>query len=178
LNCSVSGTPPTTLAEFTLNGSGNLDFIDISLVNGYNVPIAIFPNSTGQVTSESPICQWPDNSTGLPQDSNGLRQSILDNCPQPLIFQYEDNPAAGCMSACDRGLQPQAGFCCTGSNSTAKTCHATSFSETFKTLCPNAYSFAFDDPSSTFTLPSESTVTYEVAFCPSIVPVPLKYGLW
>jgi Thaumatin family len=165
LNCSVTGTPPTTLAEFTLQGDGNQDFFDLSQVNGYNVPMAIFPNSTTAVTNKSPICQWPDNS-GLPENSQGLQTSISDQCPVALLFQYKDNPAAGCMSACDRFLSP--GFCCTSPNNTAETCSPTPYSKIFKALCPNAYSFAFDDPSSTFTLPSEFTVSYEVAFCPGI----------
>jgi len=166
LNCSVSGTPPTTLAEFTLQGGGNQDFFDLSQVNGYNVPMAIFPNSTNTVTSKTPICQW-DNS-GLLENSEDLQTIVLDQCPDALLFQYEDNPAAGCIDACDRFLNSS--FCCTGPNNTAATCGPTPYSKIFKALCPNAYSFPFDDPSSTFTLPSESTVSYEVAFCPGINP--------
>src|SRR5579859_4282966 len=36
VNCTLCGTPPTTLAEFNLLGWDNLSFWDISLVNGFN----------------------------------------------------------------------------------------------------------------------------------------------
>lgn len=44
VECNGAGaTPPATLAEFTLNGAGGLDFFDVSLVDGYNVPMLITP---------------------------------------------------------------------------------------------------------------------------------------
>jgi Thaumatin family len=44
VECSGSGaTPPATLAEFTLDGSGGMDFYDVSLVDGYNLPLLIVP---------------------------------------------------------------------------------------------------------------------------------------
>ncbi|KAI3892484.1 hypothetical protein MKX03_012702 [Papaver bracteatum] len=39
LACTSFGQPPNTLAEFALNQFNNLDFIDISLVDGFNVPM-------------------------------------------------------------------------------------------------------------------------------------------
>ncbi|PPR85430.1 hypothetical protein GOBAR_AA35258 [Gossypium barbadense] len=43
--CSSSGaSPPATIAEFTLNGAGGLDFYDVSLVDGYNLPMMVSPN--------------------------------------------------------------------------------------------------------------------------------------
>ncbi|PHT49973.1 Thaumatin-like protein 1 [Capsicum baccatum] len=44
LECSGTGAaPPVTVAEFTLNGAGGLDFYDVSLVDGYNLPILVSP---------------------------------------------------------------------------------------------------------------------------------------
>ncbi|CAG7900718.1 unnamed protein product [Brassica rapa] len=44
IECSgAGGKPPATIAEFTLNGASNLDFFDISLVDGYNIPVTIVP---------------------------------------------------------------------------------------------------------------------------------------
>ncbi|CAK8579152.1 unnamed protein product [Lathyrus sativus] len=37
--CTLSGQPPTTLAEFTLNGGFNLDYINLSVIDGFNVPM-------------------------------------------------------------------------------------------------------------------------------------------
>ncbi|KAJ1690043.1 hypothetical protein LUZ63_014198 [Rhynchospora breviuscula] len=36
LECSGYGSPPNTLAEYALNQFGNMDFYDISLVDGFN----------------------------------------------------------------------------------------------------------------------------------------------
>lgn len=35
------GAPPATLAEFTFNGYAGDDFYDVSLVDGFNVPISV-----------------------------------------------------------------------------------------------------------------------------------------
>lgn len=44
VECNGSGVaPPATLAEFTLNGANGMDFYDVSLVDGYNLPIMIVP---------------------------------------------------------------------------------------------------------------------------------------
>ncbi|XP_034708978.1 protein P21-like [Vitis riparia] len=47
LQCTAYGAPPNTLAEFALNQFNNLDFFDISLVDGFNVPMAFNPTSNG-----------------------------------------------------------------------------------------------------------------------------------
>ena len=38
-----NAAPPATLAEFTLNGAGGMDFYDVSLVDGYNLPMLVTP---------------------------------------------------------------------------------------------------------------------------------------
>lgn len=44
LQCmGAGGTPPASLAEITLNGANGDDFYDVSLVDGYNLPIAMQP---------------------------------------------------------------------------------------------------------------------------------------
>ncbi|KAL0431180.1 UNVERIFIED_CONTAM: Thaumatin-like protein 1 [Sesamum radiatum] len=44
LECGGGGAaPPATLAEFTLNGADGLDFYDVSLVDGYNLPMLVVP---------------------------------------------------------------------------------------------------------------------------------------
>ncbi|KAF2313253.1 hypothetical protein GH714_009993 [Hevea brasiliensis] len=47
LQCTSYGAPPNTLAEFALNQFNNLDFFDISLVDGFNVPMEFSPTSGG-----------------------------------------------------------------------------------------------------------------------------------
>ncbi|XP_059661733.1 thaumatin-like protein [Cornus florida] len=47
LQCNGFGAPPNTLAEYALNQYQNLDFFDISLVDGFNVPMDFSPTSNG-----------------------------------------------------------------------------------------------------------------------------------
>uniref|UniRef100_A0A0E0JDB6 Protein kinase domain-containing protein n=1 Tax=Oryza punctata TaxID=4537 RepID=A0A0E0JDB6_ORYPU len=43
LSCKNSGNPPVTLAEFSLNQFNKLDLFDISLIQGFNVPMDFLP---------------------------------------------------------------------------------------------------------------------------------------
>ncbi|KAG5225821.1 pathogenesis related protein [Salix suchowensis] len=45
LQCQAFGQPPNTLAEYALNQFNNMDFYDISLVDGFNVPMDLSPVS-------------------------------------------------------------------------------------------------------------------------------------
>jgi hypothetical protein len=68
LECGgAGGDPPATLAEITLDGANGDDFYDISLVDGYNLPLAMTPSGgTGE-------CGAP-----------GCSSDLNDNCPQAL----------------------------------------------------------------------------------------------
>jgi hypothetical protein len=42
LQCNgAGGVPPATLVEVTLRGSGGQDFYDVSLVDGFNIPVQV-----------------------------------------------------------------------------------------------------------------------------------------
>ncbi|CAN6211455.1 unnamed protein product [Urochloa humidicola] len=97
VECSGGGAaPPTTLAEFTLDGAGGSDFYDVSLVDGSNLPMVV-----------------------VPQGGSGA------------------------------------------------TCQPSASSQFFKNACPRAYSYAYDDATSTFTCAS-GTANYLITFCPSM----------
>ncbi|KAH0875973.1 hypothetical protein HID58_073335 [Brassica napus] len=105
LECSGSGaTPPATLAEFTLDGSGGLDFYDVSLVDGYNVPMLVVPQGgSGQNCS----------STGCVVDLNG-------SCPSELRVTSVDGvrQSMGCKSACEAFRTPE--YCCSGAKKSSQ----------------------------------------------------------
>ncbi|XP_054810029.1 protein P21-like [Prosopis cineraria] len=124
LECNQTGTPPNTLAEFSLNQYNNMDFFDISLVDGFNVPLEISPNSTA--------CNNTIRCTG----------DVADQCPRELKV------AGGCQNPCTVFGSDQ--YCCT---SGSRNCTATTYSKFFKDRCPAAYSYPMDDPTSTFTCP-------------------------
>src|SRR5262249_18818517 len=48
--CHVSANPPTTLFEPTFDSKG-VDFYDVSLVSGYNVPLEVTPSAAGCVVT-------------------------------------------------------------------------------------------------------------------------------
>lgn len=140
----MGAIPPVTLAEFTLaavSGGAGLDFYDVSLVDGYNVPMII------EVTGGSGAC----GSTGCVADLN-------INCPDELKAEN----GGACKSACIAFGSPE--YCCSGAFNTPDTCRPSVYSEMFKTACPKSYSYAYDDATSTFTC---SGADYTVTFCPS-----------
>ncbi|PIN11373.1 hypothetical protein CDL12_16026 [Handroanthus impetiginosus] len=90
LQCQGYGTPPNTLAEYALNQFNNLDFFDISLVDGFNVPMEFSPNSGG--------CTKGISCTA---DING-------QCPDPL------RTAGGCNNPCTVFKTDE--YCCNSGN--------------------------------------------------------------
>uniref|UniRef100_J3MH31 Thaumatin-like protein n=1 Tax=Oryza brachyantha TaxID=4533 RepID=J3MH31_ORYBR len=81
-------------------------------------------------------------------------------------FQLAPNRAtsirlpAGC--ACAAYGAPQ--YCCTGQFGSPQQCKPTAYSRLFKTACPKAYSYAYDDPTSILTC--SAGASYIVTFCP------------
>ncbi|CAL9102660.1 unnamed protein product [Musa acuminata var. zebrina] len=152
VECSGRGAaPPATLAEFTLGGGGNgTDYYDVSLVDGYNLAMLVAP----QGGSGGGGCV----STGCVADLNGV-------CPSDLRVVLRSGTGASesvaCKSACDAFGSAQ--YCCSGAYSNPNTCKPSSYSQFFKNACPKAYSYAFDDATSTFTC---SSADYLITFCP------------
>lgn len=150
VDCSGGGAaPPATLAEFTLNGSGGTDFFDVSLVDGYNLPLVVVPEGGGGGSGGR--CA----PTGCLVDVNGL-------CP-PELRVIAGGEAVACRSACEAFGSPE--YCCSGEYGGAAACKPTIYSELFKSACPRAYSYAYDDATSTFTC--SAGTGYAVTFCPS-----------
>ncbi|KAL3525263.1 hypothetical protein ACH5RR_013635 [Cinchona calisaya] len=147
VECAGAGAaPPVTLAEFTLNGAGGLDFYDVSLVDGYNIPMLVVPQGGGG----GPNC----TTTGCEGDLNS-------GCPSVLQLM-SGSECVACKSACDAFGDAQ--YCCSGAYGSPQTCQPTSYSEYFKNACPSAYSYAYDDRTSTFTCASAD---YIISFCPT-----------
>ncbi|XP_043692271.1 LOW QUALITY PROTEIN: thaumatin-like protein 1 [Telopea speciosissima] len=92
LQCQGYGSPPNTLAEFALNQYQNLDFFDISLVDGFNIPMDFSPTSG---------------------DCKGIRCSadINGECPQEL------KAPGGCNNPCTVYKTDE--YCCTSGSCSA-----------------------------------------------------------
>ncbi|XP_034247376.1 pathogenesis-related protein 5-like [Thrips palmi] len=143
LNCRGGGVPPVTLAEFTLGGYGGNDFYDVSLVDGFNIPMKIRPKG-GRGSCRVTSCKSNVNAV----------------CPNELKV-WNGNSVVACKSACLAWGESQ--YCCTGAHNKPATCPPSTFSRIFKDTCPDAYSYAYDDLTSTFTC---SSANYDITFCP------------
>ncbi|RMZ74905.1 hypothetical protein DV737_g5620, partial [Chaetothyriales sp. CBS 132003] len=204
VECQGAGGP-ATLAEFTYASPQNQSFYDISLVDGYNLPIAIRslvsesdkpyladipPNLVNPVCIGSASLLAPPGDTSdqdlgtnssypLPLEQIVSLSEVADWCPFPLLVLPPEKPGDGvypypddkikrpifspCKSACSKWNKPQ--YCCTGSHDDPSSCKPSYYSTQAKKVCPDAYSFAYDDKTSTFIIPQGAG--FEVVFCPS-----------
>ncbi|PSS19446.1 Pathogenesis-related protein like, partial [Actinidia chinensis var. chinensis] len=141
LKCTASGKTPASLAEFTL---ATVDYYDVSLVDGFNIPLVVTPiNGLGNCSVA------------------GCDVDLRSNCPAELAVQSNGKTVA-CRSACDVFNTDE--YCCRGVFGNSVKCQPTYYSKIFKAVCPAAYSYAYDDPTSIFTC---SGTDYVVKFCSS-----------
>ena len=198
------GAPPATLAEFSFASYSGQTFYDISLVDGYNVPmgiISLYPESGNASLTQippnltNPVCIGTaallaeqgstadayfgtNSSFPVPLDQTQSHEFVQTWCPWDLQLNTNTGPANGvyvypdtsiqrplfnpCYSACAKYSKPQ--DCCTGAYNSPNACKPSQYSSDAKKVCPDAYSFAFDDQDSTFIVPSGGG--FEVVFCP------------
>ncbi|KAF7320781.1 hypothetical protein HMN09_00164400 [Mycena chlorophos] len=155
LECDQStgtGVPPATLAEFNLD-AGGVDYYDVSLVDGYNLPLSI-TNNVG--------CGEPKCGVDLGPD-----------CPSNLIGPFDSTGfPVGCKSACLvdalNGNAANSPNCCSGQYDTPQTCPSSGVEDYsyFKNNCPTAYAYAYDDATALFTCSASSNADFTVTFCP------------
>ncbi|KAH9903188.1 thaumatin family-domain-containing protein [Cubamyces lactineus] len=140
----------------TFADDGNRDFYDVSLVDGYNLPMAI-TNSANCPLADCPVDLGP-------------------SCPAPIQGPFDSTGfPVGCKSACAANLDgdpTDSANCCSGSHDTAATCPSSGvqYYDYFKGNCPNSYAYAFDESSGTalWTCDSGLNADYTLTFCPSI----------
>ncbi|KAF1809502.1 Osmotin, thaumatin-like protein [Eremomyces bilateralis CBS 781.70] len=215
LDCKATGDLPVTLAEFTLDAGDGNTYYDISLVDGYNIPLAIIrqqaPGNTGiddippNLTNPSCIATsshlapqdfspYADDTTNpheesrflgtnstspLPFDRSLPPSSLLHWCPWDCqlhpppkpgadIYPYPDDAIPRpvfqpCLSACAKWNRPE--DCCAGKFATPEKCAPGLYSRNAKRVCPDAYSYAFDDGQATFVVPGGGGWGWEVVAC-------------
>ncbi|KAK7045099.1 thaumatin-like protein [Favolaschia claudopus] len=155
LECSKTsgtGVPPASIAEFTLSGGGTTDNYDVSLKDGFNIPMRI----TNSVGCDQPTCS----------------SDLNPNCPSPLIVKDSSGKIAGCKSACAANLDPDPNNspnCCTGSHDKPATCPSSGvqYYNYFKKPCPATYAYAYDESSGALHYCAASKkADYTIEFCP------------
>ena len=138
--CQGFGSIPATLAEYDLDSWDNLDFYDVSMVDGSNLPMYI--NQSGG-RGKDPIS--PDGC--IPA---GCTKAVV--CP-PVLQVHAGSAVVGCISACAHFETDE--YCCRGPWSSRSVCNPkkwpVDYAAVFKRAEPYAYSYAYDDATSTFT---------------------------
>ncbi|RCV43006.1 hypothetical protein SETIT_9G261300v2 [Setaria italica] len=141
LACNGSvGTPPATLVEVSLHADPSKgSSYDVSLVDGYNLPVAV---------SAKPATGNKCAIAGCAKDVNAV-------CPPELQVTAATGGGAkaatvvACKSACLAfGLDA---FCCRGAYATPAACRGSVYSRLFKDACPAYYSYAYDTTAATAT---------------------------
>ncbi|CAG7850217.1 Thaumatin-like protein 1a AltName: Full=Mdtl1; AltName: Full=Pathogenesis-related protein 5a; Short=PR-5a; AltName: Allergen=Mal d 2; Flags: Precursor [Serendipita indica DSM 11827] len=147
-----SGIPPASVAEWTLEGVNGTDHYDVSLVDGYNLPMTI-TNDKGCPIADCPVDLGPD-------------------CPAPLKGPFDSTGyPVGCKTACFANLdgnQANSPNCCSGQFDTPATCPSSSvqYYDFFHSRCPNAYAYAYDDLAALKICPGRLAASYTLTFCP------------
>ena len=137
--CKGWGTIPATLAEVNFDAWDNLDFYDVSMVDGSNLPMYINVSggsATKKVSSDGCI---PAGCTKAVQ------------CPKVLDVKA-GGKVVGCISACARLGGDQ--YCCRGKYAPRADCNPAKwpvdYAAVFKRAEPYAYSYVDDDATSVY----------------------------
>jgi len=166
-DCDANGqqcASPNTLAEWTLGSkAGEQDFYDVSLVDGFNMPLRITP-TPGTFKKGTNPTKYDCGSAGCDDDLNS-------HCPKELAV-IKNGKTIACRSACAALHTKQ--YCCMEQPPTPQNCYevdhpkdpATNpYPAMFKKACPDAYSYAYDDATSTFTCHGNPYTSYDIVFC-------------
>jgi len=151
--CKGWGTIPATLAEVNFDAWDSLDFYDVSMVDGSNLPMYINTTSSSGGTVD------PISSDGCVPA--GCTKPVV--CPSILDVKV-GSTVVGCISACARLDTDQ--LCCRGQYSSRAACDPTTwpvdYAAVFKRAEPYAYSYVDDDATSVFTC--KGVCDYRITF--------------
>jgi Thaumatin family len=151
--CKGWGTIPATLAEVNFDAWDGLDFYDVSMVDGSNLPMYI--NIT--------------KSSGGTQDKISPDGCVPAGCTKPVVCPSVldvkvGGTVVGCISACARLDTDQ--LCCRGQWSSRAACNPAAwpvdYAAVFKRAEPYAYSYVDDDATSVFTC--QDVCDYRITF--------------
>ncbi|XP_031285879.1 thaumatin-like protein 1b [Pistacia vera] len=143
--CNGKGAvPPASLVEIKFQSDDGQDYYNLSLVDGFNLPVAVAP----------------ENGSGSKCVKATCSANVNAACPAELQVKGTDGSVIACKSACEQFKDPK--YCCT--EAYADNCPPTNYATIFKNQCPQAYSYPKDDASSVFACTSGAN--YAITFCP------------
>ncbi|MGW0926796.1 thaumatin family protein [Streptomyces sp. NPDC002755] len=144
------GKPPTTLGEFSFDAYAGMDFYDVSMVDGSNLPMWI---NISHTTTVDPV-----SSAGC---YKGVCTSEVD-CPKAMQA-LEGGREIGCKPPC--AAFDGDTYCCRGAWAGRDNCVPSKwpvdYTQVFKRAESYAYSYAFDDGA---TMPCKGACYYRVTF--------------
>jgi hypothetical protein len=137
--CTGNGAIPATLAEYDMDAWDGLDFYDVSMVDGANLPMYI--NVTrGQAANKV------SRNGCIPA---GCTRPVV--CPDPLQLKA-GGVVVACESACAKFGTDQ--YCCRGAWASRSQCDPAEwpvdYAAVFKRAEPYAYSYVDDDATSVY----------------------------
>jgi hypothetical protein len=148
--CTGSGAIPATLAEINLNAWDGMDFYDVSMVDGSNLPM--FINISHTATRD------PLSPTGC--SSGGCTKPVA--CPGAMQVTA-GGAVVACRTAC-AAFNTDA-YCCRGAWAGRANCVPSrwpvDYAAVFKSAEPYAYSYAYDDSA---TMACRGECDYRITF--------------
>jgi hypothetical protein len=148
--CTGSGATPATLAELSLGAWNGLDFYDVSMVDGANLPMYI---NIGGGTTKDPL-----SPTGC--SAGGCTRPV--DCPDAMRVTSGGQVVA-CKTACAAFGTDD--YCCRGSWAGRAHCDPAkwpvNYTLVFKRAEPYAYSYAYDDSA---TMSCRGSCNYRITF--------------
>jgi hypothetical protein len=149
--CTGYGAIPATLAEYDMDAWDGMDFYDVSMVDGSNLPMYI--NIAKGAT--------PDKISADGCVAAGCTTPV--DCPDPLQVKV-GGAVVACESACAAFGTDQ--YCCQGAYSSRTACDPAKwpvdYAAVFKKAEPYAYSYVDDDATSVYTCSGECD--YRITF--------------
>ncbi|BCJ43215.1 hypothetical protein GCM10010168_00430 [Actinoplanes ianthinogenes] len=148
--CVQPDPAPTTLAEFALDAWNGLDFYDVSMVDGSNLPMWI---NVFHTTTKDPV-----NARGC--SAQGCTEPVA--CPAAMRVTHGGTTVA-CKNPCTAFDTDET--CCRGAWAGRENCvparWKVDYTQVFKRAEPFAYSYAFDDSA---TMSCKGACDYRVTF--------------
>lgn len=108
--------PGGTLAEVNINNPGFPDVVDISLVNGFNLPMKVVVDPFGAATTLGPVTSMDGNETAFGVYPYGCDVCVARCCPGCSFIGRSDSLSCDTSPSLDQCGMPGAPQCtgCTG----------------------------------------------------------------
>ncbi|KAI6706688.1 hypothetical protein NL676_009650 [Syzygium grande] len=162
-NFSINDVPDTWSGRVSCNGAGAIpsaSLAEFTLARGAPANMTS-TTSASWMASTCPSLQ--PHRRGGECGTTRLQGNINSVCPSELAVQGSNGSVVACKSACLALNQPA--ILAAPAVRDAETCPPTAYySKIFKARCPQAYSYAYDDKSSTFTCAGGAG--FLITFCP------------